>query len=118
MQNRKLGRTSDHRKALLRNMATDLILKGKIATTESKAKELASVVANLITIAKKDTLAARRQALAFVREIANKDGKTATQVLFSELAPKYKDRNGGYTRITKTYIRRGDCAPMATIELI
>ena len=118
MQNRKLGRTADHRKALLRNLATEVILRGKIETTEMKAKELRSVVDNLITIAKKDDLAARRQAAAYVRNVSNKDGKSALSVLFEEVAPKYKDRQGGYTRVTKTGIRRGDNAPMATIELI
>ena len=118
MQNRKLGRTADHRKALLRNLATEVILRGKIETTEMKAKELRSVVDNLITIAKKDDLAARRQAAAYVRNVSNKDGKSALSVLFEEVAPKYKDRKGGYTRVTKTGIRRGDNAPMATIELV
>ena len=118
MHNRKLGRTSDHRKALLRNQATEVILRGSIETTEMKAKELRSVVDHLITIAKKDDLAARRQAAAYLRNVTTKDGKTAVQVLFEEVAPKYKDRNGGYTRVTKTYIRRGDAAPMATIELV
>lgn len=118
MHNRKLGRTADHRKALLRNLATELILRGKIETTEMKAKELRSVVESLITVAKKGDLAARRQALAYVRNVEGKDGKTAVAILFDEVAPKYKDRNGGYTRVTKTGIRRGDCAPMATIELI
>ncbi len=118
MQNRKLGRTADHRKALLRNLATEVILRGKIETTEMKAKELRSVVDNLITIAKKDDLAARRQAAAYVRNVSNKDGKSALSVLFEEVAPKYKDRQGGYTRVTKTGIRRGDNAPMAIIELV
>ena len=118
MQNRKLGRTADHRKALLRNQATEVILRGKIETTEMKAKELRSVVDNLITIAKKDDLASRRQAAAYLRDVKGADGKTALQILFSEVAPKYADRNGGYTRVTKTGIRRGDQAPMATIELV
>lgn len=118
MHNRKLGRTADHRKALLRNMATEVILKGKIETTEMKAKELRSVVDGLITVGKKNTLAARRQALSYVRDVTRADGKTAVQVLFDEVAPKYANRNGGYTRVIKTGIRRGDAAPMATIELI
>ena len=118
MQNRKLGRTADHRKALLRNLATEVILRGKIETTEMKAKELRSVVDNLITIAKKDDLASRRKAAAYLRDVTNKEGKNALQVLFTEVAPKYADRNGGYTRVTKTGIRRGDQAPMATIELV
>ena len=118
MWNRRLGRTAEHRVALLKNMATDLILKGKIETTEMKAKELRSVVDHLITIAKKNDLAARRQAAAYLRNVTNKDGKNAVQVLFDEVAPKYKDRNGGYTRVTKTGFRHGDAAPMATIELV
>ena len=118
MWNRRLGRTADHRVALLKNQATDLILKGKIETTEMKAMELRSVVDHLITIAKKNDLAARRQAAAYLRNVTTKDGKTAVQVLFEEVAPKYNDRNGGYTRVNKTGIRRGDAAKMATIELV
>ena len=118
MQNRKLGRTADHRKALLRNLATEVILRGKIETTEMKAKELRSVVDGLITIAKKNDLAARRLAAKNIADIKTKDGKTALQVLFDEVAPKYADRNGGYTRVTKTGVRRGDAAPLATIELV
>ena len=118
MENRKLGRTADHREALLKTMATDLILKGKIETTEMKAKELRSVVDHLITVAKKNDLAARRQAASYLRDMEGKDGKSALDVLFSEVAPKYADRKGGYTRVTKTGIRRGDAAPMATIELV
>ncbi len=118
MHNRKLGRTADHRKALLRNLATEVILRGKIETTEMKAKELRSVVDHLITVAKRDDLAARRQAAAYLRNVTNKDGKSALQVLFSEVAPKYQGRNGGYTKVTKTNIRRGDNAPMAIIELV
>lgn len=118
MQNRKLGRTADHRKALLRNLATEVILRGKIETTEMKAKELRSVVDGLITDAKKNNLAARRKVAGYLRPVTNKDGKTAVQVLFDEVAPKYADRKGGYTKVTKTSIRRGDQAPMATIELV
>ena len=110
MHNRKLGRTSDHRKALLRNMASQLIINGKIETTEGKAMELRT--------AKKNDLAARRQAINELSNIKTKDGKTAIQVLFDEVAVKYADRKGGYTRVTKTYIRRGDNAPMATVELV
>lgn len=118
MKNRKLGRTADHRKALLRNLATELVLRGKIETTEMKAKELRGVVEKLITVAKKNDLAARRQASAYLRNVSNKDGKSAVQVLFEEVAPKYADRKGGYTRVTKTAIRRGDNAKVATIELV
>ena len=118
MENRKLGRTAEHRVALLKNLAAELILKGKIETTEMKAKELRSVVDHLITLAKKGDLAARRQAATEIANVVGKDGKDALKVLFEEVAPKYKDRNGGYTRVTKTYVRRGDAAPMATIELV
>ena len=118
MWNRKLGRTAEHREALLKNLATELILKGKIETTEMKVKELRSVVDELITIAKKNTLAARKQAIANLANVKTKDGKTAVQVLFDEVAPKYADRKGGYTKVTKTSIRRGDAAPMAIIELV
>lgn len=118
MQNRKLGRTSDHRKALLRNLATDVILKGKITTTEMKAKELRTVVDGLITTAKEDTVANRRIAASYLRNVSREDGKTAVQVLFTEVAPKYADRQGGYTRVTKMGFRRGDNASVAVIELI
>ena len=118
MHNRKLGRTADHRKALLRNLATELVLRGKIETTEMKAKEVSSVVEGLITTAKKNTLAARRQVAAYLMPVENKEGKSALKVMFDDVAPKYADRKGGYTRVTKTYVRRGDAAPMATVELI
>ncbi|MBQ7891299.1 MAG: 50S ribosomal protein L17 [Erysipelotrichaceae bacterium] len=118
MWNRKLGRKADHRKALLRNMATSVILNGKIETTEMKAKELRTVVDELVTLAKRGDLHARRQAASYVRNVTNKEGKTAVQVLFDEIGPKYAGRNGGYTRVTKTTVRRGDGAPMAIIELI
>lgn len=118
MWNRKLGRKADHRKGLLRNMATSVILNGKIETTEMKAKELRTVVDELVTLAKRGDLHARRQAASYVRNVTNKEGKTAVQVLFDEIGPKYAGRNGGYTRVTKTTVRRGDGAPMAIIELI
>lgn len=99
MENRKFGRTADHRKAMLRNLATSLIVSGKIETTEMKAMDLRSVVDELITIAKKGDLHARRQAAAFVRDVIadKKTGQTALQKLFDEIAPKYADRKGGYT---------------------
>lgn len=112
MHNRKLGRTADHRKALLRNLATEVVMRGKIETTEKKAMELRNVVDSLITVAKKDTLAARRQAAAYLYK------DEAVKKLFTEIAPKYADRKGGYTRVTKTGIRKGDNAPLATIELL
>lgn len=118
MQNRKLGRTSDHRKALLRNLATEVILKGKIETTEKKAMELRSVVDGLITTAKKDDLASKKKVASYLRNVNGKDGKSILKILFEEVAPRYKDRKGGYTRVTKTGIRKGDAAPLATIELV
>ena len=101
MWNRKLGRTADHRKAMLRNMATSLILNGKIETTEMKAKELRSVVDELITLAKRGDLHARRQAAAYIRNVVadEKTGETVLKKLFDEIGPKYADRNGGYTRV-------------------
>lgn len=120
MWNRKLGRKADHRKALLRNMATEVILHGKIETTEMKAKELRSVVDEMITLGKRGDLHARRQAAAYIRNVvANEEkGQTVLQKLFDEVAPKYANRNGGYTRVVKTGVRRGDAAPMAIIELV
>ena len=120
MWNRKFGRNGDHRKAMLRNMATSVILYGKVETTEAKAKDMRSVVDELITLGKKGDLAARRQAASYIRNVVadEKTEQTVLQKLFDEVAPKYKDRNGGYTRVIKTGVRRGDAAPMATIELV
>ena len=120
MWNRKFGRTADHRKAMLRNLATSVIMYGKVETTYAKAMDMRSVVDELITLGKKGDLAARRQAASFVRDVYadEKTCQTVLQKLFDEVAPKYADRNGGYTRVTKTGVRRGDAAPMATIELV
>lgn len=120
MWNRRFGRNADHRKAMLRNMATSVILYGRIETTEAKAKDLRSVVDKLITLGKRGDLHARRQAASYIRDVvANEEtAQTVLQKLFSEVAPKYADRNGGYTRVVKTGNRRGDNAPMAYIELV
>jgi len=120
MSYRKLGRTSAQRKALLRDLATDLIINERIETTEARAKELRSVVEKMITLGKRGDLHARRQAAAFVRkEVANSEtGQDAVQKLFSEIAPRYQERQGGYTRIMKLGPRRGDGAPMVIIELV
>jgi large subunit ribosomal protein L17 len=120
MSYRKLGRTSDQRKALLRDLATDLIINERIETTEARAKELRSVVEKLITLGKRGDLHARRQAARFVRkEVADQENnKDALQKLFSDIAPRYEDRQGGYTRILKVGPRRGDGAPMVIIELV
>ncbi|HLU23943.1 50S ribosomal protein L17 [Lederbergia graminis] len=117
---RKLGRTSSQRKALLRDLATDLIISERIETTEARAKELRSVVEKMITLGKRGDIHARRQAAAFVRnEVANAETKQdAVQKLFADIAPRYAERQGGYTRIMKLGPRRGDGAPMVVIELV
>lgn len=114
----RLRRTSDQRKALLRDLVTDIIINERIVTTEAKAKELKKLADKMITLAKEGTLASRRQAAETVRFEDVKEGQNALQKLFSELGPRYQDRNGGYTRIIKTVPRRGDAAPMAIIEFI
>jgi large subunit ribosomal protein L17 len=120
MWNRKFGRTADHRKAMLRNLATSVILYGRVETTEAKAKDMRSVVDELITLGKKGDLASRRRAASFIRDVVadEKTEKTVLQKLFDEVAPKYADRKGGYTRVVKTGVRKGDSAPMAYIELV
>ena len=109
---RKLGKTSAQRKALLRQQVTDLLANGKMETTFYRAKEVQPVVEKMITLGKKGDLAAYRKALSFItkEDVAHK--------LFKETAPKYADRNGGYTRVTRTGERRGDAAEMAVIELV
>ena len=109
---RKLGRTSDHRKAMLRGMVTLLLEKGKVETTLTRAKEIRSVAEKMITLGKKNTLATRRQALAYITK------EDVVTKLFNTIAPKYEDRNGGYTRIYKLGPRRGDAAEMAVIMLV
>ena len=109
---RKLSRTSSHRKALLRNMVTSLLEHEAIRTTDAKAKELRGVAEKMITLGKRGTLHARRQALATIRS------KEVTAKLFDELAGRYRQRAGGYTRILKLGPRPGDAAPMAIIELV
>ncbi|MEE3487100.1 MAG: 50S ribosomal protein L17 [Bulleidia sp.] len=120
MWNRKFGRNADHRKAMLRNLATSVIMYGKVETTYTKAMDMRTVVDELITLGKKGDLAARRQAASFIRDVYADEAtrQTVLNKLFNEVAPKYKDRNGGYTRVVKTGVRRGDAAPMATIELL
>lgn len=109
---RKLNRTSSHRKALLKNLAIALIANGKIETTVAKAKTLRSYIEKLITKAKSGDFNAHREIFAYLQD------KDATKKLVEEIAPKYSDRNGGYTRIIRTRVRRGDAAPMAFIELV
>lgn len=117
---RKLGRTSSQRKAMLRDLTTDLIINERIETTETRAKELRSVVEKMITLGKRGDLHARRQAAAYIRnEVADQEtGQDALQKLFADIAPRYDERQGGYTRIMKIGPRRGDAAPMVIIELV
>jgi large subunit ribosomal protein L17 len=109
---RKLGRTASHRKAMLRNMVTSLIQHERIETTLPKAKELRRYADRMVTLGKKGTLHARRNALRYVRDQKN------VQKLFAELAVRFQDRNGGYTRIYHVDNRKGDNAPMAIIEYL
>jgi large subunit ribosomal protein L17 len=109
---RKLGRKSDHRTAMLRAMVTFLLENGKIETTVTRAKEVRAVTEKYITLAKTDSLTSKRQAMAFITK------EDVVKKLYTEIAPKYMDVNGGYCRITKTGPRRGDAAEMAIIELI
>ncbi len=116
---RKLGRTSDTRMALLRNLTADVILYGKVETTEVKAKELRTTVDKMITLGKRGDLHARRQAAAFLYNKSTEDeDESVLQKLFGEVAERYEDRQGGYTRILKLGPRRGDGANMAIIELV
>ncbi|HGZ6376116.1 TPA: 50S ribosomal protein L17 [Staphylococcus aureus] len=119
---RKLGRTSDQRKAMLRDLATSLIISERIETTEARAKEVRSVAEKLITLGKKGDLASRRNAAKTLRnvEILNEDEttQTALQKLFGEIAERYTERQGGYTRILKQGPRRGDGAESVIIELV
>ena len=109
---RKLGRASDHRKAMLRGMVTYLLENGKIETTVTRAKEVRCMAEKMITLGKEDTLHNRRQALAYITK------QDVVKKLFSDIAPKYKEVNGGYCRIIKTGPRRGDAAEMCIIELV
>ncbi len=117
-RNRKLGRTAEQRKAMLRNLATDVIIHGQIETTETRAKEVRSIVDELITLGKRGDLHARRQAAAYLYNVKDEEiSKNTVQKLFDDVAPKYADVNGGYTRIYKTHNRKGDNAPMAIVTL-
>ena len=109
---RKLGRPTAHRNAMLRGMVTLLLENGQVETTLTRAKEVRSMAEKMITLGKKNTLASRRQALAFITK------EEVVVKLFNEIAPSYADRNGGYTRVLKIGPRRGDGAEMAIIELV
>ena len=109
---RKLGRASDHRKSMLRGMVTYLLENGRIETTVTRAKEVRAMAEKMITIAKDNTLHSRRQVLAYVFD------EDVVTKLFEEIAPKYADRNGGYTRILKLGPRQGDNAEVVFLELV
>ena len=109
---RKLGRETAHRNLMLRNLVTSLLREGRIETTVTRAKETRRMAEKMITLAKRGDLHARRQALAYILD------ETVVTDLFENIAPKYAERNGGYTRIIKKGPRRGDCAEMAFIELV
>ncbi len=109
---RKLGRPTDHRKAMLRNQVTSLLRNGKIETTVTRAKETQRMADKMITLGKRGDLHARRQVLAYIYD------EDVVKKLFDEIAPKYAERNGGYTRVLKVGPRRGDAAEMAILELV
>lgn len=115
---RKLGRKASNRMTLLRNLASDLIVYERIETTEAKAKELRSVVEKMITLGKRGDLNARRQAASFLYERETPEDERVIEKLFNDIAPRYEDRQGGYTRVLKLGPRRGDGAKMAIIELV
>jgi len=112
MPGRKLSRPAEHRVAMLRGMVTLLLENGQVKTTLTRAKELAPVADKMITLGKKNTLASRRAALAYITK------EDVVTKLFNEIAPKYAERNGGYTQIFKMGPRRGDAAEMAVIRLV
>lgn len=109
---RRLGRTTSHREAMFRNLVTSFLSHEKITTTDAKAKEIRSVAEKMITLGKRGDLHALRQAASYIRE------KSVVTKLFTTIAPRYKDRLGGYTRIVKLGIRQGDAAPVSIIELV
>ena len=109
---RKLGRSSAHRKAMLRNLVTDLLREGRITTTDTRAKEARRQAEKMITLAKRGDLHARRQVLAYVYD------ESVVTKLFDEIAPKYEDRQGGYTRILNLGPRKGDNAELVFLELV
>ena len=109
---RRLGRTTSHREAMFRNLVTSFLTHEKITTTDAKAKEIRSVAEKMITLGKRGDLHSLRQAASYIRE------KSVVTKLFTTIAPRYKDRPGGYTRIVKLGIRQGDAAPVSVIELV
>lgn len=112
MAYQKLGRSSAQRRALLRALVTALLSKERIETTEAKSKAVRAIADKMITLGKEGTLHARRQAAAFLLD------ESVTKKLFDTIAPRYKERHGGYTRVYKTGVRRGDAAPLVIVQLI
>jgi len=126
MAYRKLGRTSSQRKAMLRDLTSDLIINERITTTVTRAKEISSIADKMVTLGKRGDLHARRQAASFLRnELATVEEteeeivvQTVVQKLFDDIASRFEDRSGGYTRVLKTEPRRGDGSPMAILEFV
>lgn len=112
MSYRKLGRLSDQRRAMLRQLTTDVLENGRIKTTVTRAKEVQAIAEKMISVAKKNDLAAYRQALSYLTK------EDVAKKLFDEIGPKYADRSGGYTRIVRIGFRRGDAAEVAYLELV
>lgn len=112
MAYRKLGRPTNHRRSMLRNLVTSFLDNGRIETTETRAKTVQSIAEKMITLGKRGDLHARRRALSYIWD------ETVVSKVFDELGPRYADRPGGYTRIIKTGIRKGDAAPLAILELV
>lgn len=112
VQGRKLGREKDHRDAMLKNLVVSLVQHGRINTTLAKAKEMRSMAERMITHAKKDTVHYRRQVYKILKD------RDLVKKVFDEIAPKFREREGGYTRVLKNGFRKGDCAPMAIIEFV
>ncbi|EKU93565.1 BL21 [Alloiococcus otitis] len=123
---RKLGRTSSQRKAMLRDLVSDLVINERIITTKTRAKEAQRLADKMVTLGKRGDLHARRQAAAFLRNELATVGETEEEIivqstlqkLFDDIAPRFEDRNGGYTRVLNTEPRRGDNAPMAVLEFV
>lgn len=109
---RKLGRVGGHRRAMMRNLVTSFLREERIETTVTRAREVNRVAEHMITLGKQGDLAARRQALAYILD------EDVVTKLFTNIAPRYTERTGGYTRIMRTGFRRGDAAPMAILELV
>ncbi|NMB45318.1 MAG: 50S ribosomal protein L17 [Firmicutes bacterium] len=112
MRQAKLGRDAGHRQALLRNLVASVLMEGRIQTTDAKAKAARPLVERMITLGKRGDLHARRQAAAFLGQ------DEAVEKLFADVAPRYRERSGGYTRIMKVGPRRGDAAPVSILELV